>query len=644
MNFTRVGKRYVFFIIPMLLCLVLFVGANQEETTFDNGPQFVMANPAPVEIAQPDGSKITIRLFGDERVHYSQTMDGYTTFRASSGFVYYGELNSRGDLVISDTRAHNPGERTMRERNFLNKTGKDLRYSERQLEKALGKRKPRGENLDNQEYWGVNGTFPTTGNRRFLVILVGFADLSFVKSQSDFDTLLNGATNSFKDYYLDNSFNQLNVTTDVVGPYTLSGDMDTYGANDSQGYDINPRLMVQEGVDAAEADGVDFSLYDNDGNGYVDGIMVVHAGYGEEAGAPADTIWSHRWTLSSYARTYDGVTINDYTTVPELAGTSGTDLTGIGVLCHEFGHNLGAPDTYDTDYSGSGGTSFDLQRWDVMSGGSWNDNGNTPANFAAFHKWQFGWQTPTTISSAQTGVTLGNATDNNISYMITTPTSGEYFMLENRQLLGYDAYLPGHGMLIYHVDENWIATHMSNNLNAYPTHQGLDVEEADNIRSTATYGGDPFPGTSNITSFTDTTTPSSVTWASANTGKPITNIAENSGVITFDFMQGIVVLDMYVDSISVAVSKRGRSYRGTASIYIKDENGSPVSGALVYATWSGVVSGSVSATTDTSGKATFTSSYVRNTGPFTITVTNVTGSGYTYNSSLNNETSDSGSY
>lgn len=529
-------RFFVLFIIPLLLSVIMVTGSNDEGTDMPV-PQFVSAKPGPIEIVQPDGSKLTIRLFGDERFHYSQTEDGYTTIQDANGFHYYGELNDDGDLVMSDTRARNTGDRSKRENNFLKRIGRDLRYSERQMN-ARKRMNVDGENIDEAEYWGVSGTFPTTGNRKFLLILVSFTDKVFVKTQGDFDNLMNGASPSFKDYYLENSFNQLNIATDVVGPYNLSGSMATYGANDAQGYDINPRLMVQEGVDAAEAAGVDFSQYDNDGNGYVDGIMVVHAGYGEEAGAPAYTIWSHRWTLSSYARTYDGVTINDYTTAPELYGTSGSQLTGIGVIVHEFGHNLGAPDTYDTDYTGSGGDSWHMKSWDVMASGSWNNNGYTPANYPAMHRWQFGWQTPTTLDTTGTGLTLANSTENNVSYVMYTPTSGEYFMLENRQQLGYDAYLPGHGLLIYHIDENWIASHSSNNLNAFPTHQGIDIEEADNIRSTATYGGDPFPGTANVTSFSDTTTPSSVTWAGANTNNPITNIAENSGVISFDITIG----------------------------------------------------------------------------------------------------------
>ena len=110
--------------------------------------------------------------------------------------------------------------------------------------------------------------------------------------------------------------------------------------------------------------------------------------------------------------------------------------------------------------------------------------------------------------------------------------------MENRQLTGWDAALDGNGLFIFHIDGNFIDGLTSNTVNTDPDHQGVDIEEADNVKTSATYTGDPFPGATNNTSFTDTTTPSSKSWANANTNKPVTNISEGSGVITFDFMQG----------------------------------------------------------------------------------------------------------
>lgn len=527
-------------LVVLLIPFIMMAGSdNTKKIVHLKAPQFVSAKPGIIEVTQSNGVKLNIQLFGDEHTHYAQTVDGYTIIQDETGVYRYAELDNKGDLVMSPVEVNDPESRGRSESRFLRGLQKDLRYSAAQKQLSRDRFVQNEEGLSNVQFAGVSGTFPTTGTRKFLVILVNFTNKSFVTTQASFNTLMNGTSNdSFRKFYLNNSFNQLTVNSTVVGPYTLSGSMSTYGANDSGGNDVNPRLMVQEAVDKAEQAGVNFAEYDNDGNGSVDGIMVVHAGYGEEAGAPAETIWSHRWTLSTYARTYDGKTINDYTTVPELYGASGSTITGVGVVVHEFGHNLGCPDTYDTDGTGSGGSSWDMKKWDVMASGSWNNSGNTPPLHNAYARWKLGWLAPTTLTSTQ-NITVNAATSNNQAYLYNTPTSGEFFMIENRQQTGWDAYLPGHGLLVIHVDENWIAgSGAGNKVNATPTHQGIDLEEADNVRDVATYAADPFPGTGGKTSFTDTTTPNSKAWSGANTNKPLSNIVENAGVITLTFTAG----------------------------------------------------------------------------------------------------------
>ncbi len=102
--------------------------------------------------------------------------------------------------------------------------------------------------------------------------------------------------------------------------------------------------------------------------------------------------------------------------------------------------------------------------------------------------------------------------------------------------------------------------------------------------------------------------------------------------------------DMYVGNIAQTITKTARSYKSTAVVTIKDTNNAPVANATVYITWSGVVSGSASGVTNSSGNVTFTSAKVKSTGPFTITVTNVTHASLTYNSALNVETTDTAYY
>jgi M6 family metalloprotease-like protein len=324
-----------------------------------------------------------------------------------------------------------------------------------------------------------------------------------------------------------------------------------YGANTgSGGFDVNPRALVNEAVNLANPN-VDFSEFDNDNDGVVDGVYVIYAGYGEEAGASADAIWAHKWGLSPSVQ-LDGVWISTYSCSAELRGNSGTGLSRIGVICHEFGHVLGAPDYYDTNY-GTGGSYTGTGWWDMMAGGSWNNGGATPAHHNGYTKWKYyNWTTPQELTISST-FSLKNAVDFPESYIISSQTTNEFWLLENRQQTGFDAYLPGHGMIIYHVDENGIAT-AGNEINAthpqymYPVAANASANPPD--YGTINSSSCPFPGTGDKTAFTDDTTPRAYSWAGQPTYKPVSNIAETSGVIYFDFLGGNAPSNFDANAIS----------------------------------------------------------------------------------------------
>ncbi len=238
-------------------------------------------------------------------------------------------------------------------------------------------------------------SFPTSGVRKVLVFLVNYSDTTFVTNSTDYDTLFNVDSYGWRQYYLDMSNSALDLQFDVYGTYAALNTHFSYGANDGFGFDIYPGTLVGEAIDAAEAAGVNFAPYDNDGDGNVDAVIVIHQGTGEEVSGDANDIWSHRWNLDSAnfygdgpgARTYDTVTINDYAIQPEFVTTAG-DST-IGVFVHEFGHVLGLPDLYDTSYTTEG-----IGVWGVMSSGSWlgpSGIGGRPAPISAWSKIQLGW-------------------------------------------------------------------------------------------------------------------------------------------------------------------------------------------------------------------------------------------------------------
>jgi M6 family metalloprotease-like protein len=518
-------------LIRILFLCFIFIGACHSLIG-------VIAYPYPVEIIQPDGSKITIILRGDEHIKWAETVDGYTILRNTKDIYEYATLNPNNDLVPSGILARNPTDRSSSDNLSLNNIRKGLFYSKSQvgLIKSISK-----INVDVPEK-----VFPTTGSRKLVCILIGFTDLPFTKTKTDLENLFNqvgyitdGATGSVYDFYKENSFNQLDLTVTVAGPYTASNTFAYYGANDEFGDDLRPRELVTEAVILADPY-VNYADFDNDGDGTVDGVYVIYAGFGEEySGVSSDAIWAHAWSITPL--TLDGKTISRYSCSSELRGNSGTGLTRIGVICHEFGHVMGAADFYDTDYS-TGGQYSGTGNWDIMAGGSWNNAGATPAHHNVYTKvYYYKWATETTLT-ATTNITLNNAEQNSNSfYRINTATANEFFLIENRQQHKFDTNIPGHGMIIYHVDGNYISI-AGNKINA-GSHQGMYPVCANatgnppTVYGTINSGGLPFPGTGSRTYFTDGTTPWSKSWAGANTYLPVTNISENilDKTINFDF-------------------------------------------------------------------------------------------------------------
>ena len=333
--------------LVMVMCLSIIL-----TSAFLNSAYAVTAYPHPIEFSQPDGSKITILLKGDEKVKWATTLDGYSILFNSNGYYEYATLNALGEMVPSGIIANNIDRRSASEQSFLAQTSKNLFFTPAQVSamKQIW-------DIYDSETKGVQA-FPTTGSRKLICILMNYTDRTFVRSRLDFENLFNqigytydGATGSVKDYFLENSYNQFTITTTVVGPYTAANNMAYYGANDVSGNDVNPRALITEAVNAANAD-VNYADFDNDNNGTVDGVYVIYAGYDESAGGPADAIWAHKWAITTV--TLDGKQISTYSCSSELRGTSGSNISRIGVICHEFGHTLGAPDFYDTDYATGG--------------------------------------------------------------------------------------------------------------------------------------------------------------------------------------------------------------------------------------------------------------------------------------------------
>lgn len=496
----------------------------------------VIAFPEKVLFTQPNGEKVTVQMKGDEYVKYAQSEDGYTLLYDQDGYFNYAITNSDGNLIPSQFHASEISLRTREEQQFLLTVPKQLFFSELQLNSMIFIRNNVEQRLSQNPIPDSRGTM------KLLCILMEFPDKPFVKTNQDFQNLFNqvgynysGASGSVHDFYAEASYNTLNLIFDVVGPFQTSENMDYYGSN-SFG---DASQMAYEAIDLVQSV-VDFSDYDNDNDGTVDGLYIIFAGNGEEAGAGVDAIWSHAGGVSSF---YDGVQIDRYACSPEHRGASGNSITYIGVICHELGHVLGAPDYYDTNYE-SGGSYEGTGNWDLMASGSWNNSGRTPAHPNPRIKvYTYQWASVTILSVAQTVILPTSLFYQNSFYRINTNTNNEYFIIENRVAQNFDIGNPGFGMMIYRCASNINSgsINTTHKQKFYP----VAANSTQSLPTANVYGSInalscPWPGSLNKTTFTDATSPSMKSWANANTNKPITNITLNplNDIISFDFMGG----------------------------------------------------------------------------------------------------------
>lgn len=513
----------------------------------------VPAQPGTIEFEQPNGYVLTLMLHGDEFVHWSQTTDGYTILQNADGYYVYAIEDAKGELTLSSQIAHNLQDRTAREHVFVQMLPKKLRFSKSQIEQVLQK-------WQGPKDAPKRGGFPTTGTNNMIMILANFSDTDVTYTQDDFYNYMNeegyNGTGSFRDYYIEVSYGQLIVNTTVSIWVTLPQTHNYYGPQSKWSE------FARDAVNAA-APYVDFSDFDNDGDGRVDGVAIIHQGKGQEATGNTNDIWSHSHNLSyNYYITHNGVQVDAYTVQPEKSGYS---MASIGVMCHEFGHNLGAPDYYDTDYEDNGSYTG-TGNWDIMAGGSYNNNGKKPAHHNPYTKWKYyEWITPTELTVGQE-VTMANSAENSTDfYFYKTPTATDYWLMENRQKIGFDSHVPGHGLLIFHVDEHHINVNDGGNKINIGQHQGLypvcafasgnPPSSYGNINSAST----PFPGVMANVEFSDNTTPSSISWTGQATNKPITNITETGDIISFSFMENARSVTLEVINNQTFVPVEGAS-------------------------------------------------------------------------------------
>lgn len=510
----------------------------------------------PFTVKQSDGTELTVLLSGDEALHYYVTTDGKPLVKDNDGNYYYATFDN-GGFVSTKCLAHNNTKRSAAERDLL--ASIDFSAMKADIAKASSARsmvyKAAAQKAGSQ--------ILPEGDVNIAVLLVQFKDEKFTYSKEDFNNILNtkdyvyenpiaNSIGSARDYFMaqsDGKFRPNFIVTDIV---TMDNNMSYYGGNDASGDDKRATYMVKEGIQKADKAGFDFSICDNNGDGEVEFIYCIYAGYSESYGADENTVWPHQWQLSAQAGTVtvDGVKCDTYACSGELVYNEsyedriGKKMAGIGLICHEFSHCLGLHDIYDTTYeSGNWGMDY----WDVMDQGNYAAEGYVPVGYSAYQRDFCGWRELVEINT-KGAYSMEPLTQGGVGYKVVNDANkDEYYILENRKQESWDKYLFGSGMLVIHVD--YLKSAWDNNtINTTKNHPRYTLIPADNEllaysddnqnQFTTSLKGDVWPGTSGNTELTNTSIPAAKVYAGGYMNKPITNIKYQDDIISFNFMYG----------------------------------------------------------------------------------------------------------
>lgn len=519
-----------------------------------------------VTVTQSDGTELNVRIYGDEHFNWLTTEDGVLLVQEGNNY-YIAETTSYGTLKATSYIAHNANKRVPAEIKAIKK--QDLSRFRSYAIKKASPAKAMGTGNSGVKY------FPHSGSPKALVILVEFSGTPFQsgeKAKNVFEHFLKGKTEdalpdgyeaytgsyakanlrnngSVSDYFYVMSKGTYTPQFDVVGPYKLNHPSLYYGQGDKD----NTQALVSDACKAADGD-VDFSRYDADGDGMVDLVYIIYAGYPASMSGNPNDIWPKSGTGDF--GTYDGKKVSRFGIHAELNfgrelnQKNGFLLSGIGLFCHEFSHTLGLPDLYPT-VDASKVDNQNPEMWDLMDGGEYTYNGGyCPTPYSPWEMDVMGWTSPVELGDEAKQVKLNSYYKERTAYKINGEND-EYLLIQNIQKGGWwngIANVYSTGMLIWRIDYGTKDVNLFDNPNnTYGKPKVMIVPADGYVISDYNHGdgkqwtdaeykaslqADPFPGATKKTELL------SVELNNSTLKKPFYNIKEtDDGVITFDYLK-----------------------------------------------------------------------------------------------------------
>lgn len=523
-----------------------------------------------VALSQPDGTTIRAVITGDEFGHTVKDMSGNFLAQGEDGYWH----------IVASAPKGNREKRMLRSRKAA-----EMRLRTRTLS---------------------TGGAPV--QKHSIIILAETKDCKMRASREDFVNMLTekgysrlGATGSAKDYFDAQFRGDYEFSFEISPVVTLDKESGYYFGNDRDGTDKNPEEAVKEACQKAFDMGMSFAQGDHDGDGEVDNVFLFISGKDEADGGGEDCVWSHMYYLD-YTKfkgfSVDGVVINNYAISTELKlDMRGRFLfTSIGTFCHEYSHSLGLADLYDTDYAGSGG--YGNGMWvstALMDGGNSNNDFNTPPSYNAIDFDLLGLGNCEPLEPGY--YTLEPITQNRRYLKLATAVAGESYLLEYREEDGWDRYIGGTGLLIYHVDRSTQRAGMSDSqgitLNAFDRWSLNEVncrpERQCAMLVPPVSGLKAYDDNGHFLSnqekvfwkegeFSSATTPGFVLWNGKGCGLAISDITLNGGSVSFTVssmgevvIPGIILgdMDIFQDAVIINWSSSDTKYTGTATVVLE---------------------------------------------------------------------------